>query len=255
MNIALASPTLAHTALPARLQCASNHPAHAHRFADSARMPTWLSQTRNVPSLEAEVCFQIHDRFYYGPDRIDDPSDLERFAETLAPPAIALIAPSMVRSAEALGHEAELAAYYRQIVRLARHHQRPFNSIRQYFWLRLWLWNPEHEAYVSFPWYDSFAEIDRVLKALVETEAGPVHDDADQGWAVRIHAQDEAVHLLQHDPDEDETHAAIRVPRAELVRQVAQLRERTQGLIARLSSELGADVWTSYVRTEPSFAP
>ncbi|MEI2429263.1 hypothetical protein RDV84_22750 [Lysobacter yananisis] len=218
-------------------------------------MPAWLSQTRNLPSLEAEVCFQIQDRFYYGPDRVSDPSDYERLAEKLAPPAIALVSPSMVRSAEALGHEAELAAYYRQIVRLARHHQRPFNSIRHYFWLRLWLWNSQQQAHIAFPWYDSYAEIDRVLKALVEIESGPVHDDADQGWEVQIHARGDAVYLLQRDPDEDEALAALCVPRAELARQVAQLRERTQGLIARLSGELGADVWTSYVRTEPTFAP
>ncbi|ALN57213.1 protein Ypar24 [Lysobacter enzymogenes] len=72
---------------------------------------------------------------------------------------------------------------------------------------------------------------------------------------MQIHAQGDAVYLLQRDPDEDEALAALCVPRAELVRQVAQLRERTQGLIARLSGELGADVWTSYVRTEPTFAP
>lgn len=94
-----------------------------------------------------------------------------------------------------------------------------------------------------------------MLKALVETESGPVHDDADQGWQVQIHPQDDAVYLLQRDPDEDEAQTALCVPRAELVGQVARLRERTQGIIARLSSELGADVWTSYVRTEPTFAP
>ena len=126
-------------------------------------MQSWLSETRTVPSLRAEVCFQLQETFYYGPDRFSDISDRERLADKLTPPKIQLAVPSLVRTSEALGHERELAAYYEQIVRMARRHKRPFNSIRQYFWLRLWLWNTEHEAHISFPWYDSFSEIDRYL--------------------------------------------------------------------------------------------
>ena len=42
------------------------------------------------------------------------------------------------------------------------------------------------------------------------------------------------------------------VPRY-LAAELAELRERAVGLIKHLSKALGADVWTAYVREEPSF--
>ncbi|QQP96626.1 hypothetical protein [Lysobacter enzymogenes] len=217
--------------------------------------PDWLPHTQDLPSLQANLCFLIHDRFYYGPDHPADPNDLERLTVPLSAPRIPVAHATVVTAAEALGHERELADYYRQIVRLAREHGRPFNSIRHCFWLRLWLWNADRQTSVSFPWYDSYSEIDRVLKALAETDSGEVFYDVEQGWDMKIHAQDGAVYFLESDPDDDDAQLAIRVPREPLVQQVRALRESAQALIARLTEELGADVWTSYVRTEPVFKP
>ncbi|KRA51099.1 hypothetical protein ASD77_15860 [Pseudoxanthomonas sp. Root65] len=136
---------------------------------------------------------------------------------------------------------------------MARRHKRPFKSIRQYFWLRLWLWNSEHEVHISFPWYDSFSEIERYLATIVETDSGLIYHDMEQGWELQTYAQDGYLHFLEGDPDSDETHLAISVPRDALVHQVQELRHRTRTIIAQLSSVLGADVWTSYVRDEPTF--
>lgn len=219
-------------------------------------MPDWLSHTLDVPSLHADVCFLIRDRFYYGPDYPSDHADLQRLTVPLSAPRIALHNASQVTVAEALGHERELAAYYGQIVRLAREHRRPFNSIRHCFWLRLWLWNEAQQVCVSFPWYDTYSEIDRVLKALVETDDGPVDHDFEQSWELQIHARDGAVHFLQTDPDDDTTPAlAISAPREPLIRQIQALRHNARSVIAQLSDELGADAWTSYVSTEPVFNP
>jgi hypothetical protein len=216
-------------------------------------MQSWLSETRKIPSLQAEICFQIEDSFYYGPDRVSDISERERLVEKLTPPRIESAVASLVRTSEALGQEQELAAYYGQIVRMARHHKRPFNAIRQYFWLRLWLWNTEHEVHVSFPWYDSFSEIDRYLKALVESGSGLVDHDVDQGWELETYAEGDSLHFRQRDPDADETRLAISVPRDELLHQVSELRQRTRLIISRLSEALGTDVWTSHVHSEPAF--
>lgn len=219
-------------------------------------MPDWLSHTLDIPSLQADLGFLLRDRFYYGPDRPSDPADLQRLTVPLSAPHIALRNASHVAVAEALGHERELADYYRQIVRLAREHGRPFNSIRHCFWLRLWLWNEPQQVCVSFPWYDSYSEIDRVLKALVDVDDGPVDHDCDQGWDLQIHARDGAVHFLQTDPDDDSVPTlAIRVPREPLIRQIQALRDNARSVIAQLSDDLGADVWTAYVRTEPVFKP
>lgn len=216
-------------------------------------MQSWLSETIKVPSLQAEICFPLSETFYYGPDAVPDGSEREKLEARLSPPRIASAVPSLLRTSEVLGQEQELAGYYEQIVGLARRHGRPFNAIRHYFWLRLWLWNSEHAVHVSFPWYDSFAEIDRYLKALVETDAGLVDHDVDQGWELQTYAEGGSLHFLQRDPDADETQLAISVPRDELVHRVNELREHTGLIIARLSGSLGTDVWTSYVREQPAF--
>jgi hypothetical protein len=216
-------------------------------------MQSWFSEAKAIPSLQAEVCFQIQEAFYYGPDRFSDASGRERLVDKLIPPRIQLATPSLVRTSEALGQERELAEYYQQIVRMAHHYKRPFNSIRQYFWLRLWLWNSECEVHVSFPWYDSLSEIDRFLAALVETDSGLVHHDMDQGWELQTYAHDGLLYFQERDPDADETHLIVSAPRVEFIDQVMQLRERAKSIVAQLSGILGADVWTAYVRTEPAF--
>jgi len=43
----------------------------------------------------------------------------------------------MVRVAEVVGHEEELANYYREVVRVARKHRKTFDNIRQSIGARL----------------------------------------------------------------------------------------------------------------------
>jgi hypothetical protein len=216
-------------------------------------MEPWFSEATRIPSLEAEICFLIQDDFYYGPDRLADFADRQKFLEHLGPPDIQRFLPSMVRTSEAFGNELKLAAYYEQIVCLTCKHRLTFNAVRQYFWLRFWLWNTEQQIHVSFPWYDSFSEIDRFLDNLAKVEDGLVDHDLDQGWEMETYAHEGMLYIRQRDPDAHETHLAICVPRQELAAQVAELRGRTSKIIANLASTLGTDVWTSYVRSEPSF--
>jgi hypothetical protein len=216
-------------------------------------MEPWCSEATRVSSLEAEICFLVQDDFYYGPDRLANLEDRQKFLEHLVPPDIPRLVPSIVRTSEALGNELKLAAYYEQIVCLARKHKLTFNSVRQYFWLRFWLWNPEQQLHISFPWYDSFSEIDRFLNNLAKAEDGLVDHDVEQGWEMEAYAHEGMLYIRQRDPDADETHLAICVPRQELVAQLGKLSGRTSKIIAHLASTVGADVWTSYVRTEPSF--
>lgn len=216
-------------------------------------MEQWFSEAIHIPSLEVEICFLLQDEFYHGPDRLADFAERPKYLERLEGPDLQRLVPSMVRTAEAVGNELALAAYYQQIVALARKHGLAFNSYRQYFWMRLWLWNTEHQAHISFPWYDSFSEIDRFLDKLVTVHDGLVDHDRDQGWEMETYAHQGMLCFRQRDPDADATHLAICVPRQELVASVAALRDRTRKILANLASKLGADVWTSYVRSEPAF--
>lgn len=216
-------------------------------------MEPWFAEAVSVNSLKAEICFLISRDFYFGPDRPVDPSDLQRLTVPLSLPKIARVAESMVRSEEAVGHEAELVSYYEQIVRLARKHRRPFNSIRHYFWLRFWLWSDEQKIDISFPWYDSFSEIDRFIGAVSREGEGLVNLDGEQGWEMEVHVRGDDLYLRERDPDADETFLVVSSPRGRLIAELTGLRERTVGLIGHLSDAMGADVWTSYVRNEPTF--
>jgi hypothetical protein len=216
-------------------------------------MEPWFADATAVASLKAEICFLLRPDFYFGPDRPSDPADLQRLVVPLSLPNIPRVTASMVRTSEAVGHEAELVSYFEQIVRRAREYRRPFNSIRHYFWLRFWLWSEEQEIYMSFPWYDSFSEIDRFSESLSKVSIGLVDHDLEQGWEMEVHSHNDTLFLREGDPDAGETHLVVSTPRGKLVAELLELRERTVGLITHLSKALGADVWTAYVREEPSF--
>jgi len=216
-------------------------------------MENWFAEAVEVPAIEAEVCFLVRPNFYFGPDRPSDPADLKRLVEPLLPPDIPRLLPEMVRTAEALGHEAQLSTYYKQIVQLARKYDRPFNSVRSYFWLRFWMWNAAKEVHISFPWYDSFSEIDGFISGLAGADSGLAFQDRDQGWEMEVHAENGNFYFRERDPDSDETHLAIFMSRDRLLAQLAPLRDRAITVIHRLSEDLGADVWTRYVRNEPAF--
>ena len=220
---------------------------------DPSAANTWFATARPVDRLEAEICFLIQPRFYFGPDRPAVPADLQRLTVSLSPPDVPRAVPSKVRTSEAVGHEAQLLAYYEQIVRLAREHRLPFNAIRHCFWLRFWLWNEAQDIRVSFPWYDSFSEIDRFMTAVSDGRSGLLDHDLDQGWEMEVHGDGDRLFIREGDPDGDEAHLAISVPRDALVQVLTALRARAVQVIGRLSDGLGADVWTSYVKGEPAF--
>ncbi len=170
----------------------------------------------------------------------------------LALPDIPRQVPRTLRTCEAAGHERQLAGYYERVVRLAEQHQMPFDRIRHYFWLRLWLWNGADKVRVSFPWYDTFAEIDGFLSWLCTAQPGEVYEDVEQGWELEVHVEEDKLLVLEGDPDAEEAGVLVSVPRAPLVVAVELLRERSVEIIDRLSRLLGADVWTAHVES-PTF--
>ncbi len=199
-------------------------------------MESWFADAKPIDSLEPEIAFQLRDEIQTAGYRPPEP---------LALPSFARADRLRVRSAEAVGHEAELAAYYARVVALARQHGLSFDQVRQYFWIDLRLDNASADVHLSFPWYDTFSAIDHVLRALEGPDEGLVYDDEDQGWAIEIRARNGKFYIREHDPDgDDEPGLAVTLPREGLRARIAPLRARTQKLIASLAQELGADVWT-----------
>ena len=199
-------------------------------------MEPWFADAKPINSLEPEIAFHLWDEFQ--PVR-------DRPAEPLAPPEFPRAERLRVCTLEAIGHEPELAAYYRRVAALARQQGLELHQVRQYFWLDLRLDNEDADVHLSFPWYDTFATMDHFLAAVAGDDQGMVYDDQDQGWAVEAWARNGTLYIRESDPDSDELGLAVALPRAGLQARIAPLRERTSKLLARLAKEFGADVWTT----------
>jgi hypothetical protein len=203
-------------------------------------MEDWFSETVAVESVAVEVCFLLS-KEYEG--------------EPLPLPAIPRVVEALVRSSELTGHEALLADYYRQIIRCAARDGKKFDEIAHFFWLRLYLWNTEAGVTISFPWYDTYAEMKPFFHGVLSGESGRVYFDGDQGWEQEVHRDGGQFYVKQWDPDDGEIHALVRFPAAALAQAIPVLMQRVEAEIAELSRLLGADVWTRRVAGEPVWAP
>lgn len=209
-------------------------------------------EVKALSSLEPEVCFLIREDFYYGPDRHAEVSE-RRLVEKLADPNIPREFPTIVRTSEAMGYERELANYYWQVVSAAQRHKKTFNHLRSYFWMRLWLSNVKEGVSISFPWYDTLSEMRRFSDAISSSESGDVYRDADQGWEINVKGTAAELFINERDPDGDEDHFSVSVPREEFTRRIAATMLEATRIVETLSEQMGADVWTAYVRDEPKF--
>lgn len=209
----------------------------------------WTAASVPLETMEIEIVFLLEPTFYTG-----DPNDHTQFDDpqyrvALPAPALPRTVESMARTAEAVGHEAALIAYYAEIVRLAREIRSDFNAVSHYFWLRLWLWHSEREESISFPWYDTLSEM-RPFFRWLEAEDEHTFFDADQGWELVGAKHDGRVHLRMTDGD-DEEYANISVPRAALALAARQVEQRADAVIASLTKAIGFDAWSARRRDDP----
>ena len=203
----------------------------------------WVEKSKNINLLDLEVCFQLQDNFYIGDPNSHEQLQDKKYREAIELPSFERVVPTMVRTSEANGNTDELASYYRNIVEKAVALDKPFNEIRQYFWLRLWFWNTEEDIHVSFPWYDSLSEMQQFFAWLKASPEEP-YIDMDQGWQIDAVRIGDDVHIRQIDPDYDEEYANVSVPFEAFLKQANQVEGRAMQIINNLSKDLGVDVWT-----------
>lgn len=201
-------------------------------------MEPWFAHAKPINSLEPEIAFHLQDEFHPAPGRPPEPLALPEFPRA-----------SRLRActSEAIGHEAELAAYYGRVTALVRQHALTLHQVRQYFWMDLRLDNEDAGVHLYFPWYDTFSDIDHFFTAVAGHDEGMIYDDQDQGWAIEAWARHGTLYIRESDPDSEEPGQAVALPRTSLQARIAPLRERTTKLVARLAKEFGADVWTTGV--------
>jgi hypothetical protein len=216
-------------------------------------MTNWWESSRHISTLQVEICFLLAENFYTG-----DPYNLTQFHDpsfqlALEMPNFPRHVHILARSEEVVSYEDALANYYLQIARLAKQHGQDFNTIRHYFWLRLWLWNTDEDVHIGFPWYDSLDEFSNFFAGLRQTRAGILYSDMDEGWELSVWQDNNSLHFQQRDPDDDIEYVNVRVARDQIIAQLDIVETRTQKIIAHLSEKLGADVWSAYVKEDIAF--
>ena len=209
-------------------------------------MKDWFESATLVEDATVEVGFLLFPDFYYGPDR--HPYIAERKeVEPLSIPAFARSTKCIATTTEAEPHVDELIRYYSDVVRLSRKYGKSFNQVRQYFWLRLAISNPDKSFYVSFPWYDTLSEMETLLAALSDPPVnGEVHWDRDQCWELEIDAYNNMLYVREWDPDYEEVHVVGKFPLLALASSSQATLVRARKIIASLSDALTEDAWTTY---------
>jgi hypothetical protein len=204
----------------------------------------WMDRAEAVDDPDVEVGFLTRPSFFVGDpndgDQIRDP----RFEIALPTSGVGDAVTQMLNSRTAVGREEELAAHYRAVVDQAAAIGRPFNHYRHHFWMRLGIsWGSDC---LSFPWYDSWSEMENLLGWLLRAEDGEDWHDADQGWELVAVRAGSRFYFRLVDPDDGEEYCVVSIDSEALLEKVHALRGRVLPIIDALSALLGTDVWTSY---------
>jgi hypothetical protein len=217
-------------------------------------MEDWFSDATPVESVEIDIFFLLTDNLYSGPGEHPDVTPA-RSRNRLEPPGFIRKNPGAARTTEIVGHESSLAAYYQQVLAVAGKNGLRMNEITHLFWLRLSIWSPDAQVAVSFPWYDTYAEMTPLFDQLNSGDEGEVYSDVDQSWEIEMHAFGTELLVRERDPETEEDYYAIRLPKPKLLTQIAALRDRTEALISRLSQEVGVDPWTRRLDNDALMLP
>lgn len=207
----------------------------------------WIKKSNSIESLDVEICFQLQDSFYIGDPNNHKQLQDERYSEVLDLPSFDRIVETMARTSEVVQNVDGLVKYYRDIIERADALNIKFNDIRQYFWLRLWFWNAEEGARISFPWYDSLSEMQQFFEWLKGDSTGQPYVDMDQGWQLEIIRSGDYLHIRQFDPDGGDEYDNISIPFEAFVNAVSKVEARAIEIISSLSADIGVDVWTKYL--------
>ncbi|QLE98257.1 hypothetical protein [Neptunomonas phycophila] len=207
----------------------------------------WIENSKEINDLEIEICFQLQESFYTGDLNNYEQLQDKKYHEAIEMPSFGRVVETMARTSEVIDSQEELVSYYKTVIEKSQALNKPFNEIKQYFWLRLWFWNTGEDVHISFPWYDSLSEIQKFFSWL---RSNPEQDyvDMDQGWQIEAVRSGNRLHIRQTDPDDGEEYANISVPFAVFLEKSIEVEARALTIIGTLSSNIGVDVWSKYLQ-------
>jgi hypothetical protein len=200
----------------------------------------WTARSVQVDDLTPRIRFLLNRTVYTG-----DPNNSAQFKSAAFNPAISL--PTFPRqdalrptSSEVLGHEEELADYYRRVTELTQPRRPEYN-----YWLRLSLESLSGSLEVGFPWWDRLADMSAFTTWLRTAPAGTGYLDQDQGWMIRAFRTEGRLHFLNSDPDDhDRERSNISVGRLGFLQRLDQAERDAREVIGRLKTRLAMDPWS-----------
>jgi hypothetical protein len=204
---------------------------------------SWTARAQPLDDAEVVVIFVTQDRFLTG-----DPNNPAHFDDPAQNVTLTHSAPEgYVRLSDFAARQDRLIAHYREIAILAARHGKPFNHIRQHFWMRISI--GKGTVGISFAWYSHWQEFDRLLAWIETATEGERFDDVDQGWDFVMLRRGDSFYARETDPEDGSASTEfsnVRLPAALLIAAARQARRDGPAAIARLTAMLGTDVWTRY---------
>jgi hypothetical protein len=203
----------------------------------------WYDSAMLVEDAVVEIKFWLHTHFNYGAENgAQDPKDVEPLIMPTCPRATDL----WVTTVEAEPHTDQLIRYYADVVRLIKKHGKSFDRKRHYFWLSLFIENPNKSFDVQFGYYTTLSRMEGAIKALsCSPPSSEVYFDRNQCEAIEIDAHDGMLYIRESDPDNQEVYNIGKLPLLSLASSSTAALARAKRIVASLTEALTVDAWTT----------
>lgn len=203
---------------------------------------TWVERSLPAEDLTPEFSFVLSPTVYVG-----DPNSVEQlqsdvYNPPIAAPELAARDPLRPSAREAIGQEAELAAYYLEI--MDRTGRTP-DADGVGYWLRLEFVSESLAQRIGFPWWDRVAEASSLFDWARATNAEDAEFfDCDQGWFFKAGRVGQELHFQQGDLDTGEIYANLKVGQADFLGRLDQAESDVRTVVQRLKERLQIDPWS-----------
>jgi hypothetical protein len=202
---------------------------------------TWTSRSKAAEDLRPQISFLLSRTAYVGDPNTSEQIHSGEHDRPLRLPSFAAREPMAPTVAEALGHEPELAAYYRQVMELTRHAPAP-GAVG--YWLGFGFVSEEAGSEIGFPWWDQISDAAPFFDWLRSADDNADFLDGDQGWMLRAARRGDRLYFLHGALDTDQEFANLSVGRGTFLSRLDAAESEARTVIAGLKRELGVDPWS-----------
>ena len=202
---------------------------------------TWTSRSKAAEDLWPRISFLLSATAYVGDPNSSEQIHSGEYDRPLRLPSLAAREPMAPTVAEALGHEPELAAYYRQVIELTG--QAPASGAAGY-WLGFCFASEEAGSEIGFPWWDQISDPTPFFDWLRSADDNADFFDGDQGWMLRAARRGDRLFFLHGALETDEEFANLSVGRGTFLGRLDAAESQARTVIAGLKRELGVDPWS-----------